>query len=289
MAPWQLFRSSACSTAVIVLADGVVTLTATPRLSGQATGQAIGQATGQTTGARNPDWCWSKLEGFLPLVAACLQQWLATQCALTRARSFEQALEYGGTPTILLSGNGDILHANRAAEVILAEADGLRRLGERLTCATFTDTLRLQAALSHFHAKVEAGSETTPVLAVPRAGRRPLVVALAAIRPEPGTLADERWSVAYVFDPEQDVSELVTPVCRLHGLSQSETRLACALVAGESLGSAAQILGVQEQTARTYLKHIFEKTETNRQAQLVQLMLKGVVRLDSGLKIQAFV
>jgi DNA-binding CsgD family transcriptional regulator len=270
--PWQLFRSSTCCTAVIVLTEGIVTLTIIPQL----------------TGSKNLEWRSAKLDSFLPLFAACLQQWLATQRAITRTRSFDQALGYSGTATILLGHNGEILHANAAAEIILAERDGLRRLGERLTCATFTDTLRLQAALSHFHAKLEAGSETTPVLAVPRVNRRPLVMALAAIRSESGTVTDEVWSIAYVFDPEQNVSELIAPVCRLHGLSHSETKLACALVAGESLGMAAQSLGVQEQTARTYLKHIFEKTETNRQAQLVQLMLKGAVRLDSGLKIQAF-
>jgi DNA-binding CsgD family transcriptional regulator len=113
-------------------------------------------------------------------------------------------------------------------------------------------------------------------------------VALAAVRPEPSAVADEVRAIAYVFDPEQDVSGLITPVCRLLGLSLSETKLACALVAGDSLGTAAQRLGVQEQTARTYLKHIFEKTETNRQAQLVQLMLKNAVRMKSGLRIQAF-
>ena len=59
-------------------------------------------------------------------------------------------------------------------------------------------------------------------------------------------------------------------------------------MAGESLGVAAQHLGVQQQTARSYLKHIFAKTETNRQADLVQLMLKSAIRLSSYMRTQAF-
>jgi DNA-binding CsgD family transcriptional regulator len=35
---------------------------------------------------------------------------------------------------------------------------------------------------------------------------------------------------------------------------------------------------VTEQTARSYLKQIFVKTETNRQAELVRLMLTSSVR-----------
>ena len=84
------------------------------------------------------------------------------------------------------------------------------------------------------------------------------------------------------------MTAIVEPVCRLHGLSQSETRLTCALIGGESLGCAAKIIGVREQTARSYLKQIFVKTDTNRQAELVQLMLKSAVRLSSSGVTRAF-
>lgn len=268
---WQLFSSGNCCTAVIALAEGIVTLTVVP-LSGPGGVEAR---------------C-AKLESCLPFVAVCFEQWLATQHVITRARSFIRAFEKCGTATILLGENGEILHSNNAAEVILVQKDGLCRRNERLVCANFTDTLRLQAALSHFHADLEAGAETTPVLAVARANRRPLTVALTAIRSEPTIVTEQVHAIAYVFDPEQKLSGLIDPVCQLYGLSRSETKLACALVAGDSLNIAAQRLRLQEQTARTYLKHIFEKTDTHRQAQLVQLMLESAVRLSSIVRTQAF-
>src|SRR5690606_12803303 len=55
-----------------------------------------------------------------------------------------------------------------------------------------------------------------------------------------------------------------------------------------TLSKAAERLDLQEQTARTYLKHIFEKTDTHRQAQLVELMLKSAVRLTSDVATTAF-
>lgn len=270
--PWQLYHSSTCCTAVMVLAGGFVTLTVVPQL-------AL---------SRRYEARWSTLEHSLPFVAACFEQWLATQHAIARARSLSHALGKCGTATILLTCSGEILHANGAAEAILKEKDGLCRQNERLICANFSDTLRLQAALSHFHAAAQTGTETTPVLAVSRASRRSLTVALATVRRDTGVVADRTHAIAYVFDPEQKMSELINPVCQLYGLSNSETKLTCALVAGDTLSKAAERLDLQEQTARTYLKHIFEKTDTHRQAQLVELMLKSAVRLTSDVATTAF-
>jgi DNA-binding CsgD family transcriptional regulator len=52
-------------------------------------------------------------------------------------------------------------------------------------------------------------------------------------------------------------------------LTLAEARLVVHLVQGSSLKSSAQALGVKYDTARTYLKSIFQKTGTHRQPQLV--------------------
>jgi DNA-binding CsgD family transcriptional regulator len=61
---------------------------------------------------------------------------------------------------------------------------------------------------------------------------------------------------------------------RSFSLTPAETRLAECLLEGMSLRQAAASLGVGYETARKTLKSIFEKTGTNRQAQLV-LVLAG--------------
>jgi DNA-binding CsgD family transcriptional regulator len=45
------------------------------------------------------------------------------------------------------------------------------------------------------------------------------------------------------------------------------------------LAQAARVLHLSEQTARTYSKLIFAKTGTNRQADLVRLILTSVAHL----------
>ena len=53
------------------------------------------------------------------------------------------------------------------------------------------------------------------------------------------------------------------------GLTPAQARLAIHLVEGNSLRSSAKALGVKYETVRTYLKSVFQKTGTHRQAELV--------------------
>lgn len=57
---------------------------------------------------------------------------------------------------------------------------------------------------------------------------------------------------------------------RLYGPTPSQSRLAGLLARGSSLKDAALRLGITEGSARQYLKIIFRKTGTNRQADLVR-------------------
>lgn len=52
-----------------------------------------------------------------------------------------------------------------------------------------------------------------------------------------------------------------------------EATLAGALADGCTLTEAATMLGISIHTARTHLKRVFRKTGTNRQAELLRLVL----------------
>jgi DNA-binding CsgD family transcriptional regulator len=66
---------------------------------------------------------------------------------------------------------------------------------------------------------------------------------------------------------------------RLHrrfGLTPSEGRLAVHLATGEALRMATSTLGITYETARTQLKTVFAKIGTNRQTELVVVILTTV-------------
>jgi DNA-binding CsgD family transcriptional regulator len=55
-------------------------------------------------------------------------------------------------------------------------------------------------------------------------------------------------------------------------LTPSELRVLFAIVEVGGIPEVAQVLGISDTTARTHLKHLFEKTNTSRQADLVKLV-----------------
>lgn len=65
----------------------------------------------------------------------------------------------------------------------------------------------------------------------------------------------------------------------LFDLAPSEARLAIALAAGRSLKATAVEMGIEYNSARTYLTRIFAKTGTSQQSELVAL-LKGTAALS---------
>ena len=64
------------------------------------------------------------------------------------------------------------------------------------------------------------------------------------------------------------------------GLSPAEARLVALLIAGASLRSCAKALGITYETARTYLKSVFYKTGTHRQAELVLTVFQAMNHLN---------
>jgi DNA-binding CsgD family transcriptional regulator len=60
---------------------------------------------------------------------------------------------------------------------------------------------------------------------------------------------------------------------RLYGMTAAECRVAAAVCAGETLCAVGERLGVSENTVKTQLQNVYQKTGTHRQAQLVKVLL----------------
>ena len=61
----------------------------------------------------------------------------------------------------------------------------------------------------------------------------------------------------------------------LYGLTQSEMGLVEQLLLGRSLKEASERLHIVPETARSYLKAIFAKTDTHRQGELIRVPYDG--------------
>ncbi len=107
---------------------------------------------------------------------------------------------------------------------------------------------------------------------------RPLSVIVTALGNR-GAVNDEPVAAIFVGDPENSEAAADEILKRLYGLTAAEARLTLNLLEGRGLAWAAEQNRMSLNTGRTHLKHVFEKTRTHRQAELVRLILRGPAML----------
>jgi DNA-binding CsgD family transcriptional regulator len=108
---------------------------------------------------------------------------------------------------------------------------------------------------------------------------RPLSVVVAPLPAETGT---GRVAVLLIGDPERQSLPSLDTVAKLFDLTEAEAKLALVLSEGHRIEDAAERLGITLNSARTYLKRIFSKTDVTRQAELVRLILAAPTLIDLG-------
>jgi len=170
-----------------------------------------------------------------------------------------------------VAANGDILFANRAAEAMLAEADGIRTEKSRLRATTPADAAQFRHLIAAAAERLDAAGGVM-ALARPRP-RRPLSVLVAPLAIETTWFVTDRpAAIVFVADPDGEPRAAQDQLRKLYRLTPAEAAVAMAIARGEGLQAVADELGISLTTARTHLQHVFEKTETRRQAELGRLI-----------------
>ena len=216
------------------------------------------------------------------LWGAFLHHWWLSTAQARQIHALENSLHALDFGVVLIRGDGAIQFANMAAETLLATGDGLRRHRSRLQATNLADGVRLQVAINHVLATggdPAAPARQAPIVRLRRVGGKPLILVVVPVEQDGGG-DDLTAALTYIFDPQLDTERLLLPVCSMFGLSPSERRLATLIAGGATVTEAAEAMHIRLPTARSYLKQIFIKTDTSRQAELTSLLLSSGVRLD---------
>lgn len=221
-----------------------------------------------------------------PFADGYFDLWQLSRLRQRRCAALEEALNRADDGVILVSRSTHILFANEAAEAIIAAGKGLRRAQGMIRATSLADSVNLQMTLEHVvAASAESGEGTARgsghVLALRRRSEPPLLLLVLPSGTPPVEPTDVA-AVIYLADPRLDPGRMLLPVCHVYGLSPVETELVGHLAAGRTLATAAAGMRVKEQTARGYLKNIFTKTSTNRQTEVVALMLGSLVHVKQS-------
>jgi len=189
------------------------------------------------------------------------------------ARRFEAVIEELATPVVLVDGELKILHANRSAEDLFADATILASHNGRLL-------VKGAGARKAIHDIVaQVGEDETGLrrgaIGLPAIGTAVAVHSLHVLPLRNGPVRQElnhgAAAAIFVSSPQVARSRLSEAMGMLFGLTAAETRVFELLVSGQTSRQVASTLGIAPSTVRTHLLRIFDKTGVHRQSGLVQL------------------
>lgn len=186
------------------------------------------------------------------------------------------ALNHLRLAVIVLDDKARVLYTNSAGAELFSIKDGLLWGREEICKAAVPEQTRQLHQLISAAASNDRNRLGDGIMSITRQDmKRALSVAIAPLEDNKG--ATGGYAAMFVSDPDRASVPKPEAIATWFGLTPSEARLAHALVLGERLEQAADTTGVTLSTARTYLKHIFQKTHTNRQSELIRLVLSGNV------------
>ena len=221
----------------------------------------------------------------------------AQQVAATRA-----ALDRLGSGVVLLDSRGGVQFANVAAQALFLEGDKVRLVSggpsqpDRLAPASRLPKVEqaFQRALADAIAPVEGdhGEHFSQALVLPGVGGKPACVMHAAplgavAGLSAGGMGQPR-AIVFFYDLN---GATVAPqlLCQLFGMTPAEARAARQVLEGGSADDMARRLAVSVNTFKTQLKAVFAKTNTNRQVDLLKLLLSLKARSGSCRRMVAAV
>jgi DNA-binding CsgD family transcriptional regulator len=184
-----------------------------------------------------------------------------------------EALDYLSDAVFITDCNGQVLFANRAAEAMLAEADGIHVGPSGLRAVRSAQTAALRHLISQSAGRDNAARVGGSLLLERPSGRRPLSVTVTPMHREAGWCpVSLRMAIIFVADPEHG-GKMAGPRLRaLYGMTPAEAAVAGLISKGAGVKAAARALAIAPSTVRTHLHRAFEKTGTRRQAELGHLV-----------------
>jgi DNA-binding CsgD family transcriptional regulator len=199
-----------------------------------------------------------------------------------------------GVATIFLDAQGRLLSANREGLWHLDQGTIVCGSAARPTLRDARAAARLTQALAAVRSDVPEPPEwdSTEGVALVAAGEAWLVDIVPLIGAHAGWMHHRgAGAVAITLRRSEPApAQRLKTAVRRYELTPAEARVVNTLLAGRTIGSAARALGISEATVKTHLQHIFDKTGTRRQVDLVKLLAgshEGLADEAGGLAARA--
>ncbi|MBI1395977.1 MAG: hypothetical protein GC151_08340 [Betaproteobacteria bacterium] len=193
-----------------------------------------------------------------------------------RADTAVEVLDHLSTGVVLVDEDAHPLFLNRAAEHIVQRSDGIAVAAGTLVAMRPGETATLSRIVDEAIHPLIAGNRAHACTAVVtrRDSRLPYRVTAIPLRGDRSFRTGHGRAAAIVFiaDAPASFATGVSTLTMVFGLTRAEARLVEELASGRPLKTAASELGISVNTAHAQLSAVFQKTDTHRQAELLQLV-----------------
>ncbi len=207
-----------------------------------------------------------------------LQQAVRTQYRLEdlshQSNDLAAASEAVTQGIVIVAQGRRAVYTNVAADHILRSDDGLRTRRGCIEAGSRRGDTQLQYSIDCALTRDGADRCGRSFLCARPSGRRPYIVhVLPLVQTTFAWPSSQGRAMLVIVDPELEPEPSATLLRRLYGLTRSEADVAVMVLRGEGLKPIADELSLSLATVKTHLHHVFEKTGTHRQAELVRLLL----------------
>lgn len=175
---------------------------------------------------------------------------------------------------ILVDADLRIVHANLAAETVFTAGGPIQSTGGRLQVRTGAAMAALVEAVAHAQRNESAMAERAFGIPLRKDHTIASVLHVLPLHHGEARAGLAPRAVAAVFIAPATPSHPLNPYgtfAALFGLTGGEVATLEHVLAGHSNAETAKLLGLRESTVKTHLLHIFAKTGTHRQSELVAL------------------
>ncbi len=208
-----------------------------------------------------------------------LQQALRTQEKLAALANstveLAGALEVVRHGIVIVAGEHLVINLNSAAERIFRAEDGLCMRSGRIAATSTHAEEELHCAIQDALAGERSTVRTGRSLTCWRpSGKRSYVVhVLPSHRHDADEPLRQPMALVLIVDPEDEPEPAAALLRRLYRLTEAEAEVALHVMHGADLKQISEELSISLTTVRTHLHHVFDKTDSHRQAELVRLLL----------------
>ncbi len=177
-------------------------------------------------------------------------------------------------PAIVLDGNGRILYANRTAQEILQERDGIEQHFDRFKLQRPEDEIRFLTLLGNSGAATNTDTDAS-ILRIERpSGRRAYAVTVFRA---PGQDALHPLWVVFVSDTSERMTLRPRWIEAMFDVTRGEARVLALVSEGMSAEDVGANLRIATATVRVHLRNVYRKLKINRQSDLVATILKAIM------------